>query len=106
MKISIELLILVVWPVATALILGLLFVDDRIIRHICRREGRQYSILWLFSWYWHWRIFKLSWFSEAKETGYLGHRVTLFVAWTCVVVFMIAIVAGGFIAAPTSLVQR
>ena len=102
MKSSSELLILVVWPVATALIGGLLFVDDRIIRHVCRREGRQYSIFWLFSWYWHWRIFKQSWFREAAEAGYLSHRVTLIVAWFVV---LFAIAAALIASAPFS-VQR
>jgi hypothetical protein len=106
MTISIDLLILVVWPVATALVGGLLFVDDRIIRDVCRREGRPYSISWLFSWYWQGRISKLSWFGQAKEAGYFGDRVVLLAALIGLVIIVIAMAAGGFVARSVPLVHR
>jgi hypothetical protein len=97
MQIPIEILILILWPVATALIVGLLIVEDRIVRHVCRKEGIPYSILWLGSSYWHWRIFKLSWFAEAREAGYFRDRLILYVAWICAIV-IVAVAAGGLIA--------
>src|SRR5262245_61032981 len=106
MKISTEILILVVWPIATVLVGGLLFVDDRIIRHVCRREGRQYSIFWLYSWYWQGRISKLRWFGEAKEAGYFGDRLTLSIALIGLVIIVLAMVAGGFVASSVPMTQR
>jgi hypothetical protein len=70
-QIPMETFVLVVALVGTPLIVAMLATDDCIVRHVCLREGRKYSLLWLISSYWHWRIFKLSWFKEAKEAGYL-----------------------------------
>jgi hypothetical protein len=87
MRIPPEIMVLIILPLGAGLIAGMLLVNDRIIRHICRREGRKYSILWFCGSYWHWRAFNLSWFKEAKEAGYFNQLVTLYVAWF---VFVIA----------------
>jgi hypothetical protein len=53
----------------TALVLVQVILDDAIIRHVCRREGRSYSLLWLFSPYWQSRIFQWEWWQEARASG-------------------------------------
>ena len=100
MQIPFETLILIAWPIATAIIIAGLATDDLIVRDVCRREGRTYSILWPLSCHWHWRIFRLSWFKEAKEAGYFKQRTTLFIAWLCFILICIILVMGGFVSFP------
>jgi hypothetical protein len=83
MKISPEIFLTISAIIGAALILAMLAVDDRIIRHVCRRESRRYSVLWLFSPYWLLRVFKMSWFAEARRAGFLPARASLFAAWLC-----------------------
>ena len=71
MQIPFEILVLIASPIGTTLIAAMLVTDDLIIRDVCRRQGKKYSILWPLSSYRHWRIFKLSWFGKAKEASYL-----------------------------------
>jgi hypothetical protein len=67
--------------VGIPLMIALIVIDDRIVRHICAREGRTYSVFWLFSFSWHWRLFGFGGFEEAKEAGYLKPRLILFALW-------------------------
>src|SRR5215813_7484449 len=83
MKLSIEAYMFAFAMVGMPMIIVLLIVNDRIIRHICRREGKRYSYLWLFGSYWHRRIVKLGWFAEARDAGYLPAYATLAAAWAC-----------------------
>ena len=68
------------------LMVPMIVVNNQIIRHVCGREGRKYSILWLYDSYWLWRTFKPSWFAEAKDAGYLVPYAILLVAWIAYVV--------------------
>lgn len=74
--------------VGTPLMIAMILIDDRIVRHICRREGRTYSVFWLFNFSWHWRLFGLGGFEEAKEAGYLKPRLILLVLWVCLIVVL------------------
>ena len=67
--------------VGLVLMVPIIVVNDLIIRNVCRREGRTYSILWIYDSRWLWRTFKPSWFAEAKDAGYLVPYSVLFVAW-------------------------
>ena len=76
--------------VASVLIGALVIVDDRIVHFVCKREGRRYiPLLTASSFYWQWRIFKFSWFAEAKAAGFLALRVTLCGLW--IVFFVISV---------------
>jgi hypothetical protein len=94
MKISPE-IFFAISIVGTLLILALLAVDDRIIRYVCSRENRKYSIRWIFSPYWLWRVFKMSWFAEAQRAGFLAARVTLLAAWFCYIAACVYVMRDG-----------
>jgi hypothetical protein len=106
MQISLEGFIVVTWPVAAALILGLLWANDGIVRHICRREGRRYAIFWPFGWYWHFRSFSFEWFREAKAAEYFERLVVLTAFWIVFAIVAIVLQAGGFVYANPPLVDR
>jgi hypothetical protein len=97
MQISMETFVLVVSLIGTPLIGGGMVTDDCIVRYVCKREGRKYSVLWLFSSYWRWRTFKLGWFRDAREAGYFMPLAALYAAWVCVVVGSVLLFAGGFV---------
>ena len=65
----------------TALVLVQLILDDAIIRNVCRREGRGYSLLWLVSPYWQSRIFRREWWQEARAAGLYRTRMGVFSAF-------------------------
>ncbi len=79
---------LIVWTIGATIIVANLAVDHRIVRHVCKREGRPYTWLWWTSLYWHWRILRPSWFlKEAKEAGFPVVRALLLGA---LIVFYVA----------------
>jgi hypothetical protein len=79
---------------ATFAILGR-YVDDQIVRLVCRREGRLYSPLWYYEAYWQFRIAELSWFDEARRAGLFRERVAVRIGFlTCVVAFVIAVLSA------------
>jgi hypothetical protein len=106
MQISAEAFIAVVAPIGTAFILGLLWVNDHIIRHVCRREGKHYSIFWIFDMHWRHRSFRLSWFKEAKEAGYIGSLMVLTALWIMIVLAAIVLHSGGFVSSNPPLITR
>jgi hypothetical protein len=65
----------------TAIIAVQLFIDNLIVRDVCRRENRKFSPLWLYNPYWQGRMFSLSWFEEARKTGLFVHRAAAFAAF-------------------------
>ena len=83
MKISIEAYIFVAAMIGLPLVVSSLLVNDQIIRHVCTKEGKRYSLFWLFDMYWHWRIFKLGWFAQARDAGFLPVYAMLNAAWIC-----------------------
>jgi hypothetical protein len=97
MRVPSEVFIVVIWPISMALIFGLLWVNDGIVRHICRREGKRYSIFWMFGSYWHFRSFSFNWFKEAKEAGYLSRLVVMSALWIVFMLGVIVLQSGGFV---------
>jgi hypothetical protein len=97
MKIPFEILLIVIWPVATVFIVASLVLNDVIIRDVCRREGRNYSIFWLLGTYWHWRIFKPGWWREAEAAGYLRAYVTVCITGAIIFIFICVLTGGGFV---------
>jgi hypothetical protein len=97
MKISFDAFAFLVFIIGAPLIMAGMLIDDLIVQHVCRREGRKYSISWPLSPYWQWRIFKPAWFKEAKDGGYFKVRVAIVAAWLCCLAAAIILKAGGFI---------
>jgi hypothetical protein len=60
-------------------------IDNRVVRNICLRERRPYSISWPLSWYWQGRTCKLDWFAEAREAGCLRQLLMVYAAGILVV---------------------
>jgi hypothetical protein len=77
---------LVIANLSAAFAVAGLVVDDFIIRHVCRREGRAYPVLWFWRWYWVKRVSSWSWYREASDAGYFKLRVTLHIATACLFV--------------------
>jgi hypothetical protein len=73
---------------APALMFGLFVVDDAIVRHVCQRERRRYSLLWMFDSYWLGRVFALSWYKDAKDAGRFSARFCIFILWVLLIVFL------------------
>jgi hypothetical protein len=69
------------FALGTALVLVQVILDDAILRHVCHREGRSYSPLWLFSPYWQSRIFRWEWWQEARAAGLYPLRMAIFSAF-------------------------
>jgi hypothetical protein len=67
--------------VGGALVLLQVILDDLIIRDVCRREGKRYSFLWLYSPNWQMRIFSFDWLEEARRADLYWPRVATFVAF-------------------------
>jgi len=87
MQISFTTYFMIIWTIGFTLAVALFSVDDRIVQHVCRKEGRKYS--WWDSWFdLHWQLRKLSpiWFREAREAGYLKARVILVATFICFVI--------------------
>ena len=76
----------VAWIVALVLMAAMAIVDDRILQHVCKREGRRYTPFWFFSSYWYWRVFSFGWFKEAKNVGLLPAKASLFGLWVAFIV--------------------
>lgn len=64
----------------------LLLIDDRIIRDICRREGKPYSIYWLNDPSRHRRVFQSAWWHEAQDAGLYGLRVSAIAAYSAYII--------------------
>jgi hypothetical protein len=102
MKISMEIFVFVFTLISMPMIIAILAIEDRIVRHVCLKEGRRYSVFWLFSQHWHWRIFRLSWFKEARDAGYFRQRLILYVAWWSVIVVVVVLHASGLVRSTSS----
>src|SRR5262245_6606478 len=81
MQISFPTYFLIIWAIGFSLAVALFSVDDRIMKHVCQKEGRNYSWWDSFELYWLIRKLSPSWFREAREAGYLKARVILVVAF-------------------------
>jgi hypothetical protein len=97
MRVSIVVLALV-WPLTAALTIGYIFVGDRIVRHVSRREGRKYSILWPLNPRWHWEMGQLGWFGEAQDAGYGKALIVIYAGYVVLFVAFVILVYGGFVA--------
>ena len=76
--------IMVVWAIGFTIVVALFIVDERIIEHIFRKEGRRYPTTLLglkFDTYWFFRRLSPSFFNEAREAGYYKIRLALVIAF-------------------------
>jgi hypothetical protein len=91
---SIVLLALALWLPPAVLSIAYAFVSDRIVRHVARREGRKYSILWPLNPRWHWEMSQLGWFREAQDAGYGKALIAIYAGYAvCFVAFLAFIIA-------------
>jgi hypothetical protein len=85
--------IITLFALGTALVLVQVTLDDAIIRHVCRREGKSYSLLWPFSPYWQSRILGWEWWQEARAAGLYRLRMGVFSAFLgCIGVTFLSVV--------------
>jgi hypothetical protein len=93
---------IILFVVGGTLVLALVILDDLIIRDVCRREGKRYSLLWPYSPYWQLRIFNLAWFEEARKAGLHRLRIFIFLGFA----LCILIAAAAALASPSATAPR
>jgi hypothetical protein len=81
-------IVLLMTLVGIPLMIAMVAIDDRIVRHICAKEGKTYSVLWLWNMSWHWRLFGFDGLEEAKAAGYLKTKLVLLAMWLCLIAVM------------------
>jgi hypothetical protein len=74
---------------AAVLVAVQLWIDDCIIRHVSQREVKRYTLFWLYSPHWQWRIFQGMWWHEARRVGLYGTRAAVVTAY-------VACIMGAF----------
>lgn len=85
----------ILFGIGTALIALQLFIDNHIVRDVCQREKRKYSLFWLYSPYWQGRIFGLSWLEEARKAGLYAPRLTALAAFiVCLLMTAVAVIGN------------
>jgi hypothetical protein len=74
------------------------YVCDRIVRHVSKREGRDYSIFWALNPRWHWEMGQLGWFTQAQDAGYGKALIAIYAGsalWVAIVI-VIFLMHRGF----------
>ena len=97
MKIQPELFVMGLLTISAVIFCAMFVTHDRIIRHICQRDGWKYPILWFLRPSWYFRPGFWTWLEAAKSAGYLKFELGLFVLWLCILAGSFALVQYGFI---------
>ena len=97
MRISIITLALILWLVGMALTAAYWYVGDRIVRHVCEREGKSYSILWALNPRWHFEMSELGWFGEAQAAGYGKVLIAIYTGFALLFAVLLIAIYGGFV---------
>jgi hypothetical protein len=97
MQIQPEIFLIAMWAISAAILFAMFATHDRIIRHICQRDGWKYPVLWFFRPSWHRRLGFWTWWEAAKSAGYLKLELALFVLWLAVLAGAYALSHFGFI---------
>jgi hypothetical protein len=97
MRISLVTLALILWPLGIALTIAYWFVGDRIVRHVCAREDKSYSILWPINPRWHFEMSQLGWFGEAQAAGYGKALIVIYAGFALLFVVLLIALYGGFV---------
>ena len=95
MSVSIVLLALAFWLPPAMLTICYIFVSDRIVRHVAKREGRKYSILWPLNPRWHWEMSQLGWFREAQDAGYGKALIAIYAGYAVLLGAFLFLLHGG-----------
>lgn len=85
MGFSLNTVLVLMTLVGIPLMIAIIVIDDRIVRHICAREGKTYSVFWFWNMSWHWRLFGFDGLEEAKAAGYLKAKLILLAMWLCLI---------------------
>jgi len=97
MRISLVTLALVLWPLGIALTIAYWFVGDRIVRHVCAREDKNYSPLWRLNPRWHFEMAELGWFSEAQAAGYGKALIAIYAGFGLLFAVLLIALYGGVV---------
>jgi hypothetical protein len=97
MRIPILTLALIVWLLGMALTMAYWFVGDRIVRHVCQREDKRYSILWPLNPRWHFEMSELGWIGEAQAAGYGRVLIAIYAGCALLLAALLVAVYGGFV---------
>jgi hypothetical protein len=100
MKIPIGLFLAIMFPAFFAIGARLVYVNDKIIHYVFRRDGQKYPILWWMSprhFDWQLRAFSFGWYREVREAGYFKEWLILTIMGVGIVVVFAAASLGGFL---------
>lgn len=94
---TIAIVLLVAFWLPTALLtVSYVFVCDRIVRHVSKREGRDYSLFWALNPRWHWEMGQLGWFTQAQDAGYGKALIAIYAGSALWFAFGIFLMYRGF----------
>jgi hypothetical protein len=97
MRISLVTLALILWPLGIALTIAYWFVGDRIVRQVCAREDKDYSLLWPLHPRWHFEMAELGWFGEAQAAGYGKALIAIYAGFSLLFAGLLIALYGGFV---------
>ena len=97
MRISLVTLALILWPLGIALTIAYWFVGDRIVRHVCKREDKNYSPLWPLNPRWHFEMAELGWFTQAQAAGFGKALIAIYAGFGLLFAVLLIALYGGVV---------